>query len=310
MIIVCLGVVRGKVLTLGRTRIMARPGNKVAVGELSLIVPPNLTPGDTMSNADINIAALRSGHDSLAALVSKLSDDDLALTSGAAEWDVSQVLSHLGSGAEINQATVRAALDGKPNPGRDFNQTVWARWDAMSRRERADAFLVANAAAVELYESLDADTRQNLRIDVGFMPAPVDVATSARLRLSEQTLHSWDVRVTFDEGATLAAEAAGPLLEGTGDLLGWIGKADKLDGRQGVIQVRTTAPDEVFALRLGEKISLEREVPEEFDGTLALPAEAWLRLVAGRLAPRHTPAGIETTGLADLDLLRRVFPGY
>jgi len=263
-----------------------------------------------MSNADTNIAALRTGHDSLAALVAKLSDDDLALTSGAAEWDVSQVVSHLGSGAEIGRATVQAALDGKPNPGREFNLSVWARWDGMSRRERADGFLSANPALIEMYESMDADTRQNLRIDVGFMPAPVDVATAARLRLSEQTLHSWDVRVTFDENATLAPEAAGLLLEGTGDLLGWIGKADKLEGRQGVIQVRTTAPDEVFALRLGERISLDREVPEEFDGTLALPAESWLRLVAGRLAPRHTPAGIEATGLADLDLLRRVFPGY
>jgi uncharacterized protein (TIGR03083 family) len=263
-----------------------------------------------MSNADTNIAALRSGHDSLAALVSKLSDDDLALTSGATEWDVSQVLSHLGSGAEINRATVQAALDGKPNPGHDFNKSVWARWDAMSRRERADGFLVANPAAVELYESLDADTRQNLRIDVGFMPAPVDVATSARLRLNEQALHSWDVRVTFDQGAALTPEAVGPLLERTGDLLGWLGKADKLEGRQGVIQVRTSAPEDVFALRLGERISVEREVPEEFDGTLSLPAEAWLRLVSGRLAPQYTPSGIEAAGLADLDLLRKVFPGY
>ena len=263
-----------------------------------------------MSNADTNIAALRAGHDSLTTLVAKLSDDDLALTSGAAEWDVSQVLSHMGSGAEIGRAVVEAALDGKPNPGRDFNLSVWARWDAMSRRERADGFRGSNPGLIELYESMDADTRQNLRIDMGFLPAPVDVATAVRLRLSEQTLHSWDVRVTFDENATLAPEAVGPLLEGTGDLLGWIGKADQLEGRQGVIQVRTTAPDEVFALRLGERISLERELPEEFDGTLALPAEAWLRLVAGRLGPRHTPEGIEAAGLADLDLLRKVFPGY
>src|SRR5688572_27900456 len=178
-----------------------------------------------MSNAETNIAALRSGHDSLAALVSKLSDDDLARTSGAADWDVSQVLSHLGSGAEIHLATLRAALEGKGSPGGEFNKSVWARFDAMSRRERADGFLAANPPLIELYESLDADQRQNLRVDMGFLPAPVDVATSARLRLSEYALHSWDVRVTFDEGATLAAEAAGPLLDGTGDLLGWIGKA-------------------------------------------------------------------------------------
>lgn len=263
-----------------------------------------------MSNADTNIAALRTGHDSLAAFVTKLSDDDLARTSAAAEWDISQVVSHLGSGAEIGRATVQAALDGKPNPGGDFNKSVWARWDAMSRRERADGFLSSNPALVELYESMDADTRQNLRIDVGFMPAPVDVATAARLRLSEQALHSWDVRAAFDENATLTPEAVGSLLEGTNDLLAWIGKADQLEGKGGVIRVTTTEPESVFALRLGDRISVDAEVPEQPDGTLNLPAEAWLRLIAGRLAPRHTPDAVTATGLADLDLLRKVFPGY
>jgi uncharacterized protein (TIGR03083 family) len=263
-----------------------------------------------MSNADTTIVAMRTGHDSLAALVSTLSDDDLARPSGATEWDIAQVLSHLGSGAEIARATVQAALDGKPNPGRDFNQTVWSRWNAMSRREQADGFRRSNPAPIELYESMDADTRENLRIDLGFMPAPVDVATAARLRLSELTLHSWDVRVGFDEDATLAPEATGPLLKGTGDLLGWIGKADQLNGARAVIQVTTTGPTSVFALRLADPISVDLDVPEHPDGTLTLPAEAWLRLVAGRLSARHTPSGVTATGAADLDLLRKVFPGY
>jgi uncharacterized protein (TIGR03083 family) len=263
-----------------------------------------------MSNAGTNIAALRTGHDSLAALVLKLSDEDLARPTGAAEWDVAQVLSHLGSGAEITRATVQAALDGEPNPGREFNQTVWARWNAMSRRDQADGFVEWNTTLIELFESMDADTRENLRVDIGFLPAPVDVATTARLRLSEFALHSWDVRVAFDADAALAPESAGPLLEGTGDLLGWIGKAEQLQGKVAVIEVNTTQPSSVFALRLGDQISVDRDVPQRPDGTLTLPAEAWLRLVAGRLAPGHTPSGVSTTGAADLDLLRRVFPGY
>jgi hypothetical protein len=32
--------------------------------------------------------------------------------------------------------------------------------------------------------------------------------------------------------------------------------------------------------------------------------------VSGRLKPENTPAEIEAAGLADLDLLRKVFPGY
>lgn len=261
-------------------------------------------------DADTMIDALRAGHDGLAALVSGFGDEDLARPSGSAEWDISQVLGHLGSGAEITAATVRAALDGKPNPGRDFNLTVWDRWDNMTRVQRGHGFLVANQEATALFESLSPDIRRELRIDMGFLPAPVDVATAARLRLGELALHSWDVRVEFDPAATVAPEAVGPLLTGVGLMVGWIAKPDRLDGRHGVVAVSTTDPKADFMLHLGERIQIEPGAAQQPDGTLDLPAEAWLRLVTGRLTPRYTPVGVEATGVADLDLLRRVFPGY
>jgi uncharacterized protein (TIGR03083 family) len=167
-----------------------------------------------MSNADTVIAALRSGHDSLASQVSGLTDEDLAGASGASEWDISQVLSHLGSGAEISRATVQAALDGEPNPGSDFNHAVWDKWNAMTGRERADGFLQANQDLLALLESLDVSTLDKLRIDMGFLPAPVDVATVARMRLNEFTLHSWDVRIGLGEDATLPTDATAALLHG------------------------------------------------------------------------------------------------
>ncbi|GAA4471580.1 maleylpyruvate isomerase family mycothiol-dependent enzyme [Phytohabitans houttuyneae] len=263
-----------------------------------------------MSNADSIIAALRSGHDSLAAFASGLTDGDLAGPSGAAEWDISQVLSHLGSGAEIGRATLRAALSGEPNPGRDFNLAVWDRWNAMSRRERADAFPASNEALTALYESFDANTRETLRIDLGFMPAPVDVATAARMRLSELTLHAWDVRVGFDERATLAPDATAALLDGASGTIAWASRPEVLAGRRTALRVTTTDPASAFTLQLVDPISVDPDEPATPDGTLTLPAEAWLRLVAGRLAPRHTPAAVETSGAADLDLLRKLFPGY
>jgi uncharacterized protein (TIGR03083 family) len=263
-----------------------------------------------MTDAGTVIAALRTGHDDLAGLVPGFSDDDLARPSGAADWDISQVFSHLGSGAEIARAGLQATLDGEPHPGSGFNHAVWDKWNAMTRRERADGVLESNRALVELYESLDAATRENLRIDMGFLPAPVDVATAARLRLSEFTLHSWDVRAAFDTSATLAPDATAALLNAEPDMLAWIGKPDALNGRSLVIGVTTTAPASVFALRLQAPVSVDFDVPERPDGTLTLPAEAWLRLVAGRLAPRNTPGSVVAEGAADLDLLRRVFPGY
>ena len=63
-----------------------------------------------MSETDNVIAALRREHDQLAALVSTFTEDDLRRPSGASDWDVSQVLSHLGSGAVINLGTLQSAL--------------------------------------------------------------------------------------------------------------------------------------------------------------------------------------------------------
>jgi uncharacterized protein (TIGR03083 family) len=261
-----------------------------------------------MGNADAVVAALRSGHDSLTELVTGLSDDDLAKPTGASEWDVSQVLSHLGSGAEINQATVQAALDGGPNSGMEFNKSVWARWDAASRRERADWFLTADTALVTLYESIR--DRDDLRINMGFLPAPVDLATAGQFRLSEFTLHHWDVRVGFDPAATLAADATGLIIPLVANLARMIGKPEALGGKHADIKVTTTSPDLVFALRIADAVSVSPEIPDSPDGTLTLPAESWVRLATGRLKPRYTPASVSATGAADLDLLRQVFPAF
>jgi len=263
-----------------------------------------------VTNADSAIVALRSGHNVLAALVPGLDDDALAGPSGAADWDISQVLSHLGSGAEITHATVRAALDGQPNPGGEFNQSVWARWNAMTRQERADGFIPANAKLTELYESMDADTREHLRIDMGFLPAPADVATAAGLRLNELALHSWDVRVGLDEHATLDPAAVAALLPGPTLVIAWISKPKLLGDNHAVLRVTLSDPESTLSLRLADQVSIDTDTAGQSDGTLSLPAEAWLRLVSGRLAPRYTPGNLHITGPVNLDQLRQVFPGF
>jgi uncharacterized protein (TIGR03083 family) len=259
--------------------------------------------------ADQMIKALRTGHDELAALVGGFTADDLIRGSGASQWDISQVLSHLGSGAEIGLATLEAALDATDAPGQEFNQGVWARWDAMSPAERAEGFVRANETLVRRYEDLDAPTRERLRIDFGFLPAPVDVASAAGLRLSEFAYHAWDVKVGFDPAATLAPEATELLIDQAGMLIGFIGQAGNLAGRPVTIAVRITSPQRALGLDVRDAVALV-EAPDQPDGELTAPAEWWLRLVAGRHAPEHTPAGVRLTGSVGLDDLRKVFPGY
>jgi uncharacterized protein (TIGR03083 family) len=261
--------------------------------------------------ADQAITALRTGHNELADLVSGMSLDDLTQPSGAALWDVSQVLGHLGSGAEIALATLKAALEGAGNPGPEFNRTVWARWEAlMAPTERAAGFLRANEALVQLFETLDGTTRVQLHIDLGFLPEPVDVATAGGLRLSEFTYHTWDIKVAFDPAAVLAPAAAELLVDPLGVIIGFLGHADALDGRHVSLAVQTTAPDRSFGLDVRHAVTLV-DTSQQPEGVLSVPGEAWLRLAAGRLAPAHTPPTVHlTSDVITLDDLRQVFPGF
>lgn len=256
------------------------------------------------------IKVLRATNDELAALVRGFADDDLARTSGSSEWDISQVLSHLGSGAEIFLAVIGGVLDGSGSPEGDFNQGVWARWDAMSRAERAESFLSANETLVSRFEGLDAEQLENLRVDMGFLPEPLDVAAFTGMRLSEFAHHLWDVKVAFDSTATLDPGATEIMVDQSGTLIGYLGKADALDGRNASIAVHTTSPERSLGLEIREAVSLT-DAPASPDAVLTAPAEWWLRLVAGRHAPRHTPAGVALSGDGiTLDDLRKVFPGF
>jgi uncharacterized protein (TIGR03083 family) len=261
------------------------------------------------TDADPVITALHAGHEELAPLVTALGPEELTAPSAAAAWDVSQVLSHLGSGAVITAATLEAAAAGRPAPGVEANREIWARWDAMTPQQRADGFLSANTDLLARYDALDAPTRAGLRTDLGFLPAQVDLATAARFRLNEFALHSWDVRAAFDPTAVVHPEAAPLLLDQVRLMLGWLAKPAPLQGREVQLLVTLQDPAVSFGLALGESPALG-DAAAAPDGELRAPAEAWLRLVSGRLAPRHTPAGVELTGDVSLDTLRQVFPGY
>ncbi|MFI4927900.1 MAG: hypothetical protein ACHP7E_09475, partial [Burkholderiales bacterium] len=60
-------------------------------------------------------------------------------------------------------------------------------------------------------------------------------------------------------------------------------------GRAFRLRVRTSAPERTLSLAVGEGVELTEE-DGAADGELRLPAEAFLRLVYGRLDPAHTPA--------------------
>ncbi|GAA2851706.1 hypothetical protein Acy02nite_35350 [Actinoplanes cyaneus] len=260
------------------------------------------------SLAGRTIAALRSEHDTLATAVPALTADQLTGPSGATEWSIADVLSHLGSGAEINLATLRAALGEAEKPGPGFNQGIWDRWNALRPQDQAAGWIAADEAFVAALEAIPAERHDDLAVDMGFLPEPIPFASFAAMRLSEVAPHTWDVRAGTDPAATVAEPSAQLLAEhlsaGISFLLGFIGKPAE-EREQAVVEIAKTP----YRIVLDDKARLTTEdlpVTATFDG----PLEAAIRLIYGRLAPRHTPAGVGTTGNITLDELRATFPGF
>lgn len=264
------------------------------------------------SLADRTIEANRTTQDRLARLVEGLSDEDLATPSAASEWSVAQVLSHLGSGAEITLDTLRAARAGTTRED-EANGQVWDRWNAMTPREQAAGFSRAGEGLVAALEGLDGEQREQLRVPMGFLPEPADLALFTGMRLNEAAMHAWDVEAAFNPAAPLPAATAEVLLDqlrGPLDfMLGFVGRPDGLDGRTATMLVRTTDPEATLGLSLSDRVALV-DAPPAPDGELHLPAEALLRLLEGRLTAAHTPDGVRVDGPVSLDDLRHVFPGF
>jgi hypothetical protein len=155
---------------------------------------------------------------------------------------------------------------------------------------------------------LDEQQRGSLELQVGFLPAPISVAAFGGMRLHESAQHSWDVRVPGDPAGGLLPGSASVLAELLSDelafLLGFIGKAHLIAD-----PVRLEIVGSGYGLAIADSVAL---VPATDHPTALFtgPLESAIRLMAGRLGPKHTPAHLTVTGNVTLEELRTVFPGF
>jgi uncharacterized protein (TIGR03083 family) len=271
------------------------------MSELIFELPTVTAPADRL------LAALRRCHDHLAARVHGLGEADLTRQSYCTDWSVAQVLSHLGSGAEIALAQLQAARAGTTPLGPADFRAVWARWDAHPPGQQATAFAEAVPRLHDAVEALDDAERRELRLYAH--AGPVDLAVFLAFRLVEQALHAWDVQVAFEPTAAVDADAVALLVElvplgaslADAEALGVLAPAR--------LALTTSDPDQRLILDLGAEARLHPAEGGEVSGSLRLPAEALVRLITGRLDPAHTPAGTRAEGRPSLDELRRLYPG-
>ena len=83
---------------------------------------------------DRTVAALHGNHDTLAALVPTLSEEQLTGRSGATECTAAQALSHRGSGAEIARTPIASAVGQQVEE--EENQSIWHGGMARPRPSR------------------------------------------------------------------------------------------------------------------------------------------------------------------------------
>jgi len=249
------------------------------------------------------IGALRRSHDALRATVEPLDEARLRQQSYASDWSIAQVLSHLGSGAEIFGLFLDAGLSGAEPPGGDTFPPIWQAWNERGPQEQATDALATDEVLVKRLESLNDHERDRMRLHLFGMD--LNLTGLARMRLGEHAVHSWDVAVALDPAATVAPAAVSLLIDALGPIAARSGKPSK---RPLAVRVTTTEPTRQFTIEATDTVRLE---PAEADGSvphLRLPSEALVRLVYGRLDPAHTPQ-VEISKL-DLDELRQIFPGF
>jgi uncharacterized protein (TIGR03083 family) len=257
-------------------------------------------------------------------LVGGLTDDQLTLRSYADEWSLAQVASHLGSQAEIFDLFLTAGLTGADAPDGDTFVPIWDRWNALPPRSKIASSVAANEHLVSRLEGL-TDAEQG-SFALPLFGSDLDIAGLAALRLGEHVLHTWDIAVALDPAATIAQDAVDLLIDTLPQRAAAAGTP--VPGGS-PLEVVTSEPLRAFHLTLDPAVTLtardaatpdaatpdaatpDAATPDAATPDAAVarfPAEAFIRLVAGRLDPDHTPLGVDAGDR--LDQLRQAFPGF
>jgi uncharacterized protein (TIGR03083 family) len=250
--------------------------------------------------AEAHIDGLRSSVARLAEVASAVPDDELTRPAYPSEWSVADVLSHLGSGAVIMRRRLEDALSGAATPD-EFASGVWDSWNTKAPSAQRDDALAADAALLTRLEAVPLAEREEFSFAMG--PMTLGFEAFVGMRVNEHAFHTWDVEVARDPAATIPAQVAELVVDNLELIARFTGRPT---GDTTTVTVATTQPHRGFTVDLqpSSVTFSPGPVPERAD--VELPAEAFARLVYGRLDPAHTPAGNHGSAL---DVLRRVFPG-
>jgi hypothetical protein len=169
---------------------------------------------------------------------------------------------------------------------------------------------VADRALLDRIGALSPDQRERWHLDL--FGSEQDLTGLLRMRLGEHAVHTWDLSVMRDRAARLPDTATELLIDVIDQMVSRVGRPGDTSLR---VVVATSEPERRFVLTAAdgsvELSPLAGQTAPEDDGgdpTLELPAEAFIRLVYGRLDPEY-PSAVVTGGVGLGDLCA-LFPGF
>jgi len=250
--------------------------------------------------ADEHIDALRASIGRLHGLVIGMSEAELTRPAYPTEWTIADVVSHLGSGAVIFRRRLNDTVAGVATP-EDFAQGVWDSWNAKDAVAQRDDALAADAELLARIDAITPEQRETFASTMG--PMTLDFQAFVGMRLNEHAVHTWDIEVVDDPTATVAQPAAEVIVDNLELITHFTAKPT---GDTQTITVVTTDPPRTFLIALTpDAVTLDRSDSAAAIADVQLAAEAFIRLVYGRLDADR--AG--DTQDATIQTLREVFPG-
>jgi uncharacterized protein (TIGR03083 family) len=254
------------------------------------------------SNPRTWIAALRGSQNDFQALVEPLTREQMQ-TKSYHSWTIAEVVKHLGSQSELFTGWLEAALKRVDPPGRESFQPVWDAWDARSADQVKADSLEVNERLVRRFEELTDEQLRDMRLNLFGME--LDSTGLPMFRLTELSIHNWDIAVAFDPSAQVAQPAVDLMVDAMDLLVSRRNAGDQAFR----LRVQSTNPARRFVLSAsGGQMKLAIDDGDGADGELTIPAEALIRLFYGRLDRDHTPE-VSVNGPVSLDDLRQLFPG-
>ncbi len=254
------------------------------------------------------IEALCRSHERLGRVAGALSVDQVRGKSYCTDWSIAQVLSHLGSGAEISLIRLTAALGDGVLPEQSVYQQIWDTWDAKSPEAMVADALAADQKHIDAIGRASDGELAGIRLPM--FGTELDAVGLIRLRLSEHVLHCWDVEVMIDHTAVLPEDAVSLLIDSVPTFVA--PRSGRPRPEPFEARIVTTAPQRDYLLTAADAVRMTDWRSGEVAGdaqTIWMPAEALLRLTSGRLDADHTPADIAADADA-LSTLREIFPGF